>query len=208
VLSLVTYADIDSHNKALIKAKETGGSHRSWLFFPPASAPAKEGGGEAAGTDANPEQNPGSMESEERFTRLENKVSELLEKLDFLQHHLEHELAAVEDHNKVTIGKLQSQEAISEGRIAELEQKLSENIGADVHSRLGQMSSNMNEEVVRRIAAVETVMHGKINDSVEAVKAVSGGGWKLPFLFLLCCMGAGAFALYKWYRQLKKTHML
>ena len=37
MLSLVTYADIDSHNKALIKAKETGGSHRSWLFFPPAS---------------------------------------------------------------------------------------------------------------------------------------------------------------------------
>ena len=33
--------------------------------------------------------------------RLEDKVSELLEKLDFLQHQLEHQLAAVDDHTKV-----------------------------------------------------------------------------------------------------------
>jgi mannose-binding lectin 2 len=186
VLSLVTYADIEAHGRELVLAKENP-SHRSWL----------------AGSEEMP------VVGEARFKRLEDKVSELLEKLDFLQHHLEHELASVEDHNKVTISKLQSQEAVSEGRITELEQRLSESIGTDLHGRMGQLSSNMNEEVVRRIAAVETVMHGKINDSIEAVAAnVSGGGWKLPFLFLTICMGGGAFALYKWYRQLKKTHML
>jgi hypothetical protein len=39
--------------------------------------------------------------SELRFERLEDKVSELVEKLEFLSHHVEHELAAVGDHNKV-----------------------------------------------------------------------------------------------------------
>ena len=39
--------------------------------------------------------------SSARFERLEDKVSELVEKLDYLSHHMEHELAAVSDHNKV-----------------------------------------------------------------------------------------------------------
>jgi mannose-binding lectin 2 len=183
VLSLVTYGDIDAHNKQLVIAKENP-EHRAWLS---SEVPAV---------------------GEERFQRLENKVSELLEKLDFLQHHVEHELAAVEDHNKITIGKLQSQEAISEGRIEELEKKLSDSIGSDLHGRIGQMSNNMNEEVVRRIAAVETVMHGKISESIEAVQAVSGGSWKLPFFILFLLMCGGGFGLYKWYdKQLRKMHL-
>lgn len=43
----------------------------------------------------------GSGVSAARFERLEDKVSELVAKLDYLSHHVEHELAAVGDHNKV-----------------------------------------------------------------------------------------------------------
>ena len=63
-----------------------------------------------------------------------------MEKLDFLQHHLEHELAAVEDHNKVTIAKLQQAEAVSEGRLDVIEDRIRDSVVAHVEGSIGQKS--------------------------------------------------------------------
>mmetsp|Transcript_44902 Transcript_44902/g.123052 ORF Transcript_44902/g.123052 Transcript_44902/m.123052 type:complete len:368 (-) Transcript_44902:860-1963(-) len=73
--------------------------------------------------------------SQERFERIEDTMSKILDKLEYLEHHTEHELMAVEDHIKVSTSKLQAQEAISEGRIDELETKVVSNINGGIEKR-------------------------------------------------------------------------
>jgi lectin, mannose-binding 2 len=143
----------------------------------------------------------------ERFERMEDKISELQETIDFLHHKLEHELAAIEDHMKITTGKLQAQEAISEGRIDELEKKIKNSISSDVSGKLSQLTNSMDDQVMSRIKQVEEGMKQKISESMDSVEGL-GGGWKLPFFILFFMMCMGGFGLFKWYQQLKKTHML
>ena len=158
-------------------------------------------------TESLPAFGRGQGVSEERFARLEDKVSELIEKMEYLQHHMEHELAAVEDHNKVTISKLQAQEAISEGRIDELERNIKHSVSADVHGRISDMTNTMDSQLVSRITTVETMLKEKIESSMDG--AIAGAsGWKFPFMVLSVIMCACAAGLYKWYQRLKKTHML
>lgn len=144
----------------------------------------------------------------ERFERLEDKVSEMQETIDYLHHKLEHELASIEDHIKITTTKLQAQEAISEGRIDELEHKIKGSISQDVSGKLSQLSNNMDEQVMDKIRQVEEGMKLKITESMDGAVQGLGGGWKLPFfiLFFMMCLAGGG--LFKWYQQLKKTHML
>jgi len=145
--------------------------------------------------------------TEDRFHRLEDVLNSLLQKLEVLEHHVEHELVAVEDHIKVAVGKIQAQEAISEGRIDELEKKVVDNVRGDLNQRIGQLESSIDESIGHRINSVENVLNTRISETV-ADSAQGDGGWKLPFLFLFCCMIAAAVGLYLWYKQLKKTHML
>jgi mannose-binding lectin 2 len=158
-------------------------------------------------TDAAPAFERGLGFNKERFERLEDKVSELQEKLDFLHHKMEHELASIEDHIKVTTSKLSAQEAISEGRIDEIEKSIKSSITNDVQGSINMLSNNMDEQLLDRIKNVEGVLHEKITESMDGAVA-NMGGWKLPFFFLLIIMIIGAFSLYKWYEKLKKTHML
>jgi mannose-binding lectin 2 len=58
---------------------------------------------------------------EDRLLRLEEAVNNILEKLEYNDHHLEHELVSVDDHLKAMIGKLESKEDNSASRIADIE---------------------------------------------------------------------------------------
>lgn len=86
----------------------------------------------------------------------------MLTQLDFVQHQFEHELAAVEDHIKNTVTKLQQQEAMSEARIEELERQIMNNVGdkikhsvsEDVHGRITSMTNSMDDQLAQRIAKV------------------------------------------------------
>lgn len=145
----------------------------------------------------------------ERFERLEDKVSEMQTTIDFLHHKLEHELAAIEDHMKITTTKLQAQEAISEGRIDELELKIKSSVGEHISGKLNSFSNDFDHNIQTRMHLVEQGLNDKLSDSVNgAVAGLNGGGWKLPFFILFFMMCIGGFALYKWYQKLKKTHML
>uniref|UniRef100_A0A7S2D3Y1 L-type lectin-like domain-containing protein n=1 Tax=Octactis speculum TaxID=3111310 RepID=A0A7S2D3Y1_9STRA len=148
----------------------------------------------------------GSGINEGRFERLENMVNTLLSKLDYLEHHTEHELMAVEDHMKVTVTKLKQSEAISEGRLDELEDKVSGRIADGMESRLAQLENSLDESLVHRLTAVEGVLNNKISATVQSLPGV--GGWKLPFLFLFLMFVGGAVGLYQWYKiMLKKSHL-
>jgi mannose-binding lectin 2 len=173
VLSLVTYSDIGAHEHALAVKAATPAFARGYGM------------------------------SEERFERLEDTVATLLDKLEFLEHHLEHELAAVDDHTKVTVEKLKARESTSEGRLDDLEKKIKESLGKDVTSKILSMSASIDQKVAEKIATVEAQVGASIKGAVSGV-----GGWKLPFFVLFAMMAASVFGLYQWYQKLKKTHML
>ena len=52
------------------------------------------------------------------------------------------------------------------------------------------------------------MMSDKISESMGDAMAGMSGSWKLPFFILFAMMAAAGVGLYKWYQQLKKTHML
>lgn len=144
--------------------------------------------------------------NEKRFELLEAAVNNLLTKLDYMEHHMEHELMAVEDHMKVTVTKLKQSEAISEGRLDELEKKVSGRIADGMDSRIAQLENNLDESIVHRLSAVEGVLNNKISATVKSLPGA--GGWKLPFLFLFLMFVGSAVGLYQWYKiMVKKSHL-
>ena len=58
---------------------------------------------------------------EDRLHRLEEAANSILEKFEYNDHHLEHELVSVDDHLKTMVGKLETKEENAEARIAEIE---------------------------------------------------------------------------------------
>jgi hypothetical protein len=67
----------------------------------------------------------------------------------------------------------------------------------------------MDNSLTARLAAVEAALSKGMDAKVAAAtQGLSTGGWKLPFFLLFATMLACAAGLYKWYQQLKKTHML
>lgn len=67
----------------------------------------------------------------------------------------------------------------------------------------------VDSSLTQRLAEVESKLREGFDDKVAAAtQGLSTGGWKLPFFLLFAMMVACAAGLYKWYQQLKKTHML
>ena len=131
---------------------------------------------------------------EERLGRLEDAVDRVLAKLSYIEHHTEHELASVEDHMKVTVSKLQSQEAISEGRLDELEKKVLNSVQGSIGE---QVDRSVDHIVANQMGKVENLLKDKIQNTVS--KTVSKmSGWKWPFFFLLVIMGGGFFGMQQW----------
>jgi lectin, mannose-binding 2 len=71
------------------------------------------------------------MPIEDRLHRLEEAMNTLLEKMEYNEHHLEHELVSIDDHLKSMVGKLEKKEDESESRIEVIEQVKSFNF--DLH---------------------------------------------------------------------------
>lgn len=62
------------------------------------------------------------MPIEDRLHRLEEAMNTLLEKMEYNDHHLEHELVSIDDHLKSMVGKLEKKEDESQSRIGVIEQ--------------------------------------------------------------------------------------
>ena len=152
----------------------------------------------------------GSGFSEDRFVRIEQQINSLLSKFDFLEHHLEHELVAVDDHVRTTVEKLGKQESAAEKRIDVLESQVLSNVESSLTDRIANLEGAMRDAVQKRMKSVEQSTVNTITATVsDKLKAMpSGGGWTKPFLFLVV-VDVIAFALvYKWYQKFKKDHLL
>ncbi|KAJ1404708.1 hypothetical protein B484DRAFT_437083, partial [Ochromonadaceae sp. CCMP2298] len=74
---------------------------------------------------------------------LGREVNGLLVGVRTLDHHLEHQLAAVQDSIQVLLAKLEAREAGSEGRIGQLEDIISFEVKGGLHERLGILEMKM-----------------------------------------------------------------
>lgn len=146
--------------------------------------------------------------SPERFERIEGQLDTLVGALEHLQHHLEHEMVAVDDHVRSTIDKLSKQEDISAGRIDDLEKKVVANVEDSLSERISTLEAAMRDAVQTRIKSVETQYMAKLAETVNAKVGNAGRGWTMPFLFLIGIDVAAAVAVYKWYLKFKKSHLL
>lgn len=162
---------------------------------------------EAAAADAKFFE-PGEGITADRFARIETQLDALVARLEHLQHHLEHEMVAVDDHVRVTLEKLAAQEDSSEGRIDALERKVVSNVEDSLSQRIATLEQAMRDAVQKRISTVENRYMSKLGDVVSEKVDGAGRGWTLPFVFLVV-VDVVAFVLVRaWYVKFKKSHLL
>lgn len=142
-----------------------------------------------AGGDVN-QMNPIEKALHEKINGLELQTEI---KLGDLEHHLEHQLTAVNDELKQTITKIQKQGDTSEERIIQLEKKLKE-----------LLEQKVNSEVNQRLQAVEKVLQQEIDTEVNK----NQGKWIWPFFFLFIGLVGLSFVFYRKYKYIMKTHLL
>lgn len=180
ILSLSTFSDSD--HASIAAAEQTMKSKRS---FP-------------LGVD---------LSETERFMRIENAVNDLMEKVDLFDHHMEHELAAVEAHITSLLSKVEKREDKSELRIDSIEAQIREKIEGALYDRLANVEDMLKKTMDNKLGTLTNTMGKTMEQKLRATSS-DAQGWKLPFVILIvllvgCCVG-----LYLFYLNLKKTHML
>lgn len=131
------------------------------------------------------------FEMEKAGASKEDLIHEMQNQLEDMSENFDHKLAQLKESSENTIGKLREQEAQDEQRIRELERIVNAKLDAKVKDSMGDI-------------------HEKIDKTIKksAEKAGAGGGWKLPFFFIIVLLaGIGGFG-YKKYQELRKSHLL
>ncbi|KAJ8603710.1 hypothetical protein CTAYLR_000197 [Chrysophaeum taylorii] len=142
---------------------------------------------------------PGEGVSPARFERIEAQIDQLIGRLEHLQHHLEHEMVAVDDHVRTTVDKLAKQEQAAETRIEALEDKVTSSVEDSLSQRISNLENAMRDAVQQRMKKVEQTTIAKITDTVGKELKGKGRRWTLGFLFLVAVDVVAAIAVYKWY---------
>ena len=138
------------------------------------------------------------------------KVKTLEDKIEHLSHHLDHQLAAINDGLRATIKKLQGQEDKSADRIAQLEERL----GVELNERMEGVEGQLIDHLQDKAEETEQAIRKGINSVAAKAKEVAEkataatGGWKLPFVVLLVVLAVAGFFVYSKYKQLMKRHLL
>lgn len=137
---------------------------------------------------------------------LEDSINLMLGEREVLEHHIEHELAAVNDHIDTLIAKLEKREDKSEGRIADLETMISSSVEESLNERMRKLEAQMRTLVSRQTIKVEQSVQ-------EARTRVDGiekdmGSWKWPLLSVLLLLIAVFGAITYFYVDLRKRHLL
>lgn len=135
----------------------------------------------------------------DRLLRVEETINTILEKMDFLDHHLEHELVTLEEH-VATLHSHVDRIDSAHSESAKGNEK-SESGGRSLAERVEALEHGNATAIRSQLLALEETLDKKI-------KAISGSGWKFPFIMLLLVMIGAAVGLYFFYLRLKKMHML
>ena len=167
VISLVTYAD----EKVMEREEQKKHKH----LFEPA---------------------PKNMSTIERLSRLEVAMNNVLNKLEFLDHHFEHHFATLQDNVDAVKSKVDKREHQSEDRIKELEDLMKKEVSGEVQAKLSHMETAMAVKMDKKINNFEKKldMQPELKKKMQRTTEGGDGSWKLPFmiLFLMIIAACGA----------------
>lgn len=156
----------------------------------------------------------------DRLIAIENQLDAILKRFNTLDHHLEHELVAVEDHISNLGSKINKREDSSEGRIEMLEETMTRKVDGTIAERLNHIERQLKGTVDRKITNVADNLERKLDVKVSKSAASnaasaanaqidsSNGDWKIPFLMLFLLFVAGAIGFYRFYEKMKRSHIL
>jgi len=148
---------------------------------------------------------------ETKINILAESVNKLMGTMEVQDHHVEHQLAAVQDHIKNLIGKIQAREDKSENRIENLEALVKKEVAGSLDSRLTALEMQMKGSVEKKMMNIETSLDRKmtrLQSQADEFGKENAGSWKLPFLILVVLLVAAAVGLYFFYEKMRKMHLL
>lgn len=135
-----------------------------------------------------PEQPP-----EERLLRLEETVNAILEKLEVLQHHMEHHLVTLTDNHASLHSKVDELHELGGGK--------KDGDSTDAESRLSSLEGRIHDTLHGKLSNIENTLDKKI------AKATSGS-WRFIIFIVLLMLGGAGGGLFYFYQKLKKMHVL
>jgi hydrogenase maturation factor HypF (carbamoyltransferase family) len=129
---------------------------------------------------------------------------EFAQHLAHIQHHLEHELAALADSTTAALKKVTDAERDNARRIEELETRLGLRVAGAVDQSMSARIDLLEQRLSERVAAHTAPLKKHVSDTLAA----HGKGWWVPFLVLAAAVAAMAALGYRTWRKIEKTHLL
>jgi hypothetical protein len=142
------------------------------------------------------------------YARLEEAVNSLIERLDFYDHHFEHELATVSDTIDHLTAKVKNGEGQGEVKIQGIDDIVRKQLESALDARLPRLEAGIISKSDQGISTAKTELVKKI-ESLKATgsigtssKSDSGGGW-YKFLFytllisIVVVLPIGCYLIYK-----------
>jgi mannose-binding lectin 2 len=154
---------------------------------------------------------PDDLHPEEKTKALEEVLNKLITRHETLDHVVEHQVAAITDHIKNLIGKLEKREDKSEARLENLEALIKQEVEGSLERRLSALEMQMKGSVERKMSNIESALDRKMTrmeSQASEMANTSSESWKLPFFLLLIVIVAAAVGLYLFYLKMKKMHIL
>jgi len=158
-----------------------------------------------------------------RLLSLEETMNAVLNQLNNLDHHIEHEFAAVEDHIKVMGKKIASREDKSDARLEGLEGFISGEVDGKLTERLRIIEEKLHGTVDYKLGNVEDTVGRRMERKVDKIamqnerdgtfgraqqEAADAGDWKIPFAILLLVFVIAGITAWRFYEKMKRSHIL
>lgn len=148
-----------------------------------------------------------NLDNDERMKRLENAVNALISKLEYFDHHIEHELASITDDIDNMINKLQKREGDTEAKVENLEDIVKREVEGTLDKRMAKMEENLKGNMNKKITKLESTIDQKITTGGQD-KNASYNYWKLAFWIVTIVLIIGGVLFYsKIQKELNKFHL-
>lgn len=159
---------------------------------------------------------------ENRINRLEDAANELYSKFAFFDHHVEHEIVAVNDHIESVILKLKNREDGAEQRIVNLEEIVRKEVEGTINSRIKaievSLDRNMDQKIHRKTNMLEQKLDSRTAETAAAAGMASAGSSEsgvgicpcssMPFYLSILFNVLACLWFFYLFRVLSKKHHL
>lgn len=163
---------------------------------------------------------------EPRLQKIENTLNDILIRLQKMDQEMEHADVDAEEKIKNIVGKLAQRETESERRIEVIEsivrEQVEHHVSTHVEDRLADHELSIKEDLQHTVNDIadhidkqvdsmeehKNTLSASIDEVAQFAGKAGGGGWQMPFYFLLALVIVSLGAGYYYFEQFKKKHYL